>query len=137
MSNPENLDNHRNENPDSSEHLSCVVNTTMNNVLSELSNSEYRIDFDEERVKRIFNLAINVFDEFHEDEDSFGDIVNRELERQNLDIGFDIFNKILSTFCSVRNFCEQFDKVYKSDGWEELCESTFPELVSSTDVRGF
>ena len=90
MSNPENFDEHLNYDLDTNldddpyshlikdlglhlpmQEISCITNTTMDHVLNELSSSEYRIDFDEERVKRIFNLAINAFDEFSKDEDSF------------------------------------------------------------------
>ena len=117
--------------------ISCITNTTMENVLNQLSSSQCRIDFDEERVKRIFDLAISVFDEFSKGNDSFWDIVNKELKKHNLDIGFDVFNKILWTYCSVRNFCEQFDKIYRTDGWEELCESIAPEFSLSWNGEGF
>ena len=131
------LDYNLNESPFPMDGISCITNTTMENVLKQLSSSQCRIDFDEERVKRIFDLAISVFDEFSKGNDSFWDIVNKELKKHNLDIGFDVFNKILWTYCSVRNFCEQFDKIYRTDGWEELCESIAPEFSLSENGEGF
>lgn len=66
-----NLNYNLNERPFPMDGISCITNTTMENVLKQLSSSQCRIDFDEERVKRIFNLAISVFDEFSKGNDSF------------------------------------------------------------------
>ena len=87
MSNPEDLNEHSvdeiynhlikdldydlNERPFPMDGISCITNTTMENVLNQLSSSQCRIDFDEVRVKRIFDLAICVFDEFSKGNDSF------------------------------------------------------------------
>ena len=105
-----------------------ITNNIHNRVLNELENAEYSIDFSDTLIQKYLNTAINIFEEFAKNEKPFNEIARNQLRNSWLNESLDVFNKSLWTLLLMRNFCEQFDWIYKKEWWENLCNEAAPIL---------
>lgn len=102
-----------------------ITYSTELNLFDTFEKSKNRIRLSQETILQYFQILQQIFESFYKNWKTFNDTFDEKIRElwENIDW------KIISLFLLVRNYCNQFDMIYKKSDWEIVCEKSVPNIV--------